>query len=251
MHIPHLHGDEGNDKLSIGIMDYSEAPNAIAANLSWGMVSGEGTGRNLSLVQSAYASTDYDDKILGSWRRERLDGLGGNDELSGYAGADIMDGGHGDDTVSGVPARTNWKRGSVPTASAETATTRFRVRTSIPMAITHPAQIISTGAMERTPSCSSTVSGSTSRLVPPTSFPRPRGKRTRSLSSRTSRPASSRMCSWGTTTQTSSVPEQATTISMDGTAPMTSMAGPEIFLGERREQHQLLSRASYCKVDNL
>lgn len=89
-----IYGGNGEDTI-----DYSNADNAINADLQAGTVSGNGND-NLTSIENI-TGTGLGDTIDGSIGSNDIYGMGGNDTIDGDAGDDYIDAGAGNDTVYG------------------------------------------------------------------------------------------------------------------------------------------------------
>jgi Ca2+-binding RTX toxin-like protein len=96
-----IEGLEGNDILKgeggVDTADYSGSSAAIAASLTEGSASGEGSDTLVS-VENLTGST-FADQLSGSDVDNKLAGGNGGDSLIGLAGADNLKGGGGNDTL--------------------------------------------------------------------------------------------------------------------------------------------------------
>ncbi|MBV5276824.1 calcium-binding protein, partial [bacterium] len=97
-------GREGNDSLDgqggVDRVDYRNARAGVVVDLLLNTASQDGYGGvdTLLNMENVRGSRDFSDAITGNTLANYLDGLGGNDTLSGGAGNDSLAGGAGNDT---------------------------------------------------------------------------------------------------------------------------------------------------------
>jgi subtilisin family serine protease len=100
--------DQLNGGLGLDVLDYTQSPAGVVADLAAGTATGEGsdTLTNFEHISgSPFADTftgnDLVNVLVGNGGSDQLNGGKGNDILRGNAGNDVLNGGDGNDTLEG------------------------------------------------------------------------------------------------------------------------------------------------------
>lgn len=100
-----IYPSAGNDVVKggngIDMVNYSDSPTPITANLKAGTVTGNGSDTIAGVFD--VVGTSYSDEIVGNGKPNYLQGSGGNDVIIAKGGDDTVDGWFGDDTLDGGP----------------------------------------------------------------------------------------------------------------------------------------------------